>query len=261
MQKKIHAGVSHIRCIEKPSRQIHLFIYEAMTDAFFNLIKRKCEMYNNNLSSHELQAAYKKEQQYILELKENWLRALDRGDLYDLSEMYEDEFGFNNVESLNSWQFHTMGILREKSDHVASITYLKLRGDSTAFNSVIFSHATMNERHYTIRRSNDSATVVMRSTEDEFFLKVELPNLDHEVVLDFDAERILARTGVTPPLEIHYSFKSSGVALAISDGLAALQVDKEIHDELINLVFDFGEGRQLTPDAFKPLSHKRGYLP
>lgn len=215
-------------------------------------------MQNNYLSSQELHAAYQAEQQYILKLKEVWLRAFDRGDDYNISEIYEDEFGFNNAESLMSWQAHTFEILKSKPQHVASITYLKLRGDSSAFNSVIFSHATLNERHYEMKRTNDSVYVVIRCTADEFMLNVDLPDLNHKIVLDFEADQIVASTGALPPLHIHYSFQSGGVTLAISDGLAALQVDKEIHEELIEIVLDFAERRQLPPDAFIPLCHKQG---
>jgi hypothetical protein len=129
--------------------------------------------------------------------------------------------------------------------------------DSTAFNSVIFSHATFNERHYEIKRANDSVSVVLRSSPDEFVMDVDLSDLNYKIILEYDADQIVASSGVTPALYLHYKFKSNGVTLAISDGLAALQVDKEIHDELIEIVLDFAERRQLPPDAFKPLCHKQ----
>jgi len=217
-------------------------------------------MHNENLGSNELLAVYSEEQKYILKLKEGWLRAFDRGELYNLREVYEDQYDFNSAESLASWQANTQRILKRKPDHMSAIKYLKLCGDSTEFNSVMFSHPTVVEGHYAIRRTNDISKVALRSTPEEFMVRIQLEDLIHTNVLFLEDGRILANTESKPIIEMQYELNSTSLALAISDGFAALQIDKDIHGELINIVLDFTESRRLTAETFKPIHAKRGLV-
>lgn len=217
-------------------------------------------MHNENLGSNELLAVFSEEQKYILKLKESWLRAFDRGEVYNLSDVYENQYDFNSAESLASWQANTQRILERKPEHISAIKYLKLCGDSTEFNSVMFSHPTVVEGHYAIRRTNDISKVALRSTLEEFMVRIQLEDLIHTVVLFLEDGRILANTESKPIIEMQYELNSTNLALAISDGFVALQIDKDIHGELINIVLDFTGSRRLTSETFKPIYTKRGVV-
>lgn len=217
-------------------------------------------MDKENLGSNELLAAFVAEQKYLVNLKESWLKSFDKGESYSLYEVYEDQFGFGSAESLATWQANTLHILERKPEHLSAIKYLKLCGDSTEFNEVIFSHSTMVESHYAIRRTSDSSQVALRCTSEEFLVRLQMDEMIHTVVLFLNEDRMIANTQSMPVIEMQYEIKSTNLALAISDGFSVLQIDKDIQGEIISIVLDFTESRRLTSETFKPIHTKRGII-
>jgi hypothetical protein len=217
-------------------------------------------MHVNDLSSYELYAALKKEQQYLNELKSAWLNSLDGGDVYDISVEYVDEFGFDNGPALNAWQVNTLLLLEEKPTHLSSINYLKSRGDTTSFNGVLFSHAISNERQYVIKRTDDEIWVRLVGSEEEFLFEMNLKSITYRVLVEFHDDQVIVSKGSSPALSIPFSMRDSGLIVGICDGLGALNVATDIQNEATSLILDFLEDELFNSNSFKRVCAKRGSL-
>jgi hypothetical protein len=215
-------------------------------------------MHKSNLTPLELEAAYKNELQHLISIKENWLNAYDRGDLYSLRDAYEDTLGFCNGDALDAWEKSTLETLKNKPVQVGSINYLKSLGDTTSFDTVVYTRLLRSEKIYLIRKFSSEVTVRIWNSDELFVLDITLAETTHHIVFEYETRILQFTTGVLPTRQIQCSEKEYDLFEAVFEGVAHLCIDKNIHGELEKIFHSYTREVNLSTDAFQPLAKSEG---
>jgi hypothetical protein len=223
-------------------------------------MKRNAEMHKSNLTHLELEAAHKNELQHLIAIKEKWLNAYDRDDLYCLRDSYEDTLGFSNGGALDAWEKATLESLKSKPAEMGAINYLKSLGDTTLFDTVLYTRLLRTERIYLIRKNFSEVTVRICNTEDVFIFDITLPETTHHIVFEYETQMLQLSRDALPTLQIHCSSKEYDLFEAVFEGVAHLYIDKNILVELERVFHSYAQEVNLSLDAFQPFAKSDGGL-